>query len=357
MTTFRIAAVCLLSAWVSDAFAAENCESNFVVQGIMSTGYQYLSYVFVPPSDAGSTLMQIKEAAGPSGYRVADERQVDDQMQMLLTAVAKGNPIIVTVNTKNGHVGVGMQASAGTPMISESVKATLCGLLNQGTANSVTSSAPPDSTSERTAPPAARQRTSPPDTPLRVVQPHASFDLASAKAALEEGAATIRGTACIRRAGNLVLARNQHVYLYPATPYLREAIDLMAKTKPDKERLEISPQAIATRMDAMTNSQGQFQFSRMKLGSYYLLTTLSVAIGGVKDVDRGSAQTGANEITFYHELVPYTNHFDDVLDKYVDVKHEGETIDIVLTTHIKWSTIFIEQSQSHAGIFGCARGF
>jgi hypothetical protein len=40
----------------------------------------------------------------------------------------------------------------------------------------------------------------------------------------------------------------------------------------------------------------------------------------------------------------------------VNVKSDGETIDITLTSHIDWSTVFVANSQSHAGLFGCRDG-
>ena len=242
--------------------------------------------------------------------------------------------------------------------MSDAARGMLCGWVGLGTANPDTLSAAlsQKAADARGAAPDLQSRSAAPETQLKVLRPNSTFDLAVAKAALEPGNSTIRGTGCIRRAGNLILASNQHVYLYPATPYLKEAMDLMTKAKPGKDRLDIDPQAISTRMDGMTNPKGQFQFARMKPGTYYIFTTLQSAISGVQDVNRGSAYTGPDEITFYHELVPYTNHYGDILQKYVEIKNDGDAVDITLTSHIKWSTVVVAQSQSHAGVFGCKDG-
>jgi hypothetical protein len=341
------------------AAGTASCQANFVTKGlIIPGGYQYMSYIFVPASSANSTLQQIKKAAEPRGYKVAEEKQVDDQEQVLLTAAPKDNPIAVSVNMKNGHVGIGMQAPQGQPMFSQAARDTLCGLLGQGTDSVAGRSEPPSqaASADRGAVPEPGSRTAAPEQQLNVLRPSGMFDLAGAKAALEQGSSTIRGTGCIRRAGNLILAKNQHVYLYPDTQYLKEAMALIKKARHGKDRLDIDPAAISTRMDGMTNSQGEFQFSRMKPGAYYLITTMQSAITGVQDINNGSSQTGADEITFYHTLVPYTNHFDDVLDKDVIIKGDAETVDITLTSHIKWSTVFVMNSQSHAGVFGCRDG-
>lgn len=344
---------------VTAAESTSSCEANFVTKGAMVPGgYQYISYIIVPVSQTNSVLKNIKTAAEPSGYKVADEKHIGDQEQVILTAVKGGNPIGVIVNTQNGRVGVGMQAPAGQPMFSQEARGMLCGWLALGTASpeGLSKALSQQANDARGAAPGPESRTAAPEKQLNVLRPSSTFDLAAAKAALEPGTSTIRGTGCIRRAGNLILASNQHVYLYPATPYLKEAMDLIAKAKPGKDRLEIDPKAIATRMDGMSNPQGQFQFTRMKSGTYYIFTTLQSAINGVQDIDRGSQQTGQNEITFYHELVPYTNQYEDILQKYVDIKKDGDTVDITLTSHIKWSTIVVAQSQSHAGVFGCKDG-
>ena len=336
-----------------------SCEANFSTKGAMFPGgYQYGSFVTVPASSTDAILTNLKTVAGPSGYKVAEERQVGTQKEMLLTATKGGNPIVVTVDTHSGNFGIGMQAAQGQPLMSDAARSMLCGWVGLGTANpDVLSAALSQKASDaRGAAPDLQSRSTAPETQLNVLRPNSPFDLAVAKAALEPGNSIIRGTGCIRRAGNLILAKNQHVYLYPATPYFREAMDLMTKAKPGKDRLEIDPQAISTRMDGMTNPKGQFQFARMKPGTYYIFTTLESAISGVQDTSTGPVQTGPNELTNFHTLVPYTNHYGDILQKYVEIKNDGDAVDITLTSHIKWSTAFVAQSQSHAGVFGCKDG-
>lgn len=341
------------------AEVASSCQANFVTKGAMlGGGYQYGSYVIVPVSGADTIVRNMKTAAGPSGYKVAEEREVGGQKQMLLSAIKGGNPIVVSMDTGNGHLGIGMQAPSGQPEQSQAARSMLCNWLSLGTANPDTLAAAlsQHATDDRGAAPDVASRTAAPEPKLNVIRPKSTFDLAAAKAALEPGTSTIRGTGCIRRAGNLILASSQAVYLYPATPYFREAMDLMTKAKPGKDRLDIDPQAIATRMDGKTNAKGQFQFSRMKPGTYYIFTTLQSAISGVQDISTGPVRTGPDELTDFHTLVPYTNHFSDILQKYVEIKKDGDSVDIVLTSHIKWATAVIAQSQSHAGIFGCKDG-
>ena len=338
---------------------ASSCEANFVTKGSMFPGgYQYGSFVIVPVSSADSIMKNLKTAAGPSGYKVAEERQLGNQKQMLLAATKNGNPIAVILDTHDGRFVISMQAAQGQPMISDAVRSMLCSWVGLGTASSdaLSTALSQKATEARGAAPELQSRSAAPEIQLKVLQPNSTFDLAAAKAALEPGNSTIRGTGCLRRAGNLILASNQHIYLYPATPYFREAMDLMTKAKPGKDRLEIDPQAISTRMDGMTNPKGQFQFTRMKPGTYYLFTTLQSAISGVQDISTGPVQTGPNELTNFHTLVPYTNHYSDILQKYVEIKNDGDAVDITLTSQIKWATVLIAQSQSHAGVFGCKDG-
>jgi hypothetical protein len=343
----------------SAAEIASTCEANFSFKGAMFPGgYQYGTYVSVPITEFDAVLRNLKTAAGPGGYKVAEERQDAGQKQMLLTPAKGGNPIVVILDTHNGHFGIGMQAAQGQPLISDAARGVLCSWVGLGTASpdALSAALSQQANDNRGAAPGLESRTAAPAQQLHELRPSSTFNLAEAKAALEPGNSTIRGTGCIRRAGNLILAKNQHVYLYPATPYFREAMDLMTKAKPGKDHLDIDPQAISTRMDGMTNPKGQFQFARMKPGTYYIFTTLESAISGVQDISSGPVWTGPDELTNFHTLVPYTNHYGDILQKYVEIKNDGDSVDIMLTSHIKWSTVIVAQSQSHAGVFGCKDG-
>jgi hypothetical protein len=82
-------------------------------------------------------------------------------------------------------------------------------------------------------------RTAPPPvlgSPVKVIHPTGDFNVAEAKAALEPGAGTIAGAACVVRSvhnGPLTFQRadRETVVLYPASPYIEDMLRLLHKTK------------------------------------------------------------------------------------------------------------------------------
>lgn len=197
----------------------------------------------------------------------------------------------------------------------------------------------------------------PPDVPSQnVLRPTATFDVTAAKAALEEGSATIRGTACVFHAvagggGGLYLASNQAIALYPDSAYLEEWVKLMHKAKPGRDVLDTDAQFTATRLVGKANSKGEFQFSRLKPGKYYLFATMSTEATGSRDVMLGSAQTDAQTITEYHTTEHFSVQNTDLLDKFVTVA-EGQEAKITLTPPMSWKAL-IGKDNGSAGIFGC----
>lgn len=331
---------CLAGLLCSLTLRAQTCEANLTSSGSQKDGLIFASSVSFSGLSSHSAIGQIKAivASDPAFELGADSYQSNQgTLEVVQKATSKSRefPVYFTANDQ-GQVTFKAVFPAGMGVKAADIGSYACGkwLDRLQTAGRGGTGAAEGAQLSRTVVPTAIEpsvaadgsRTAVPEKPLNVLRPGSTFDAAAAKAALEPGNSIIRGTACIRRAGNLILARNQHVYLYPSTPYLKEAMQLPAKAKRGIDRVEIDPAVIAARMDGMTNAKGQFQFSRMKPGEYYLITTMQSAISGVQDISSGGSYTGPNEITFFHTLVPYTNHYGDILDKYVNVKSDGSTL-------------------------------
>lgn len=120
------------------------------------------------------------------------------------------------------------------------------------------------------------------DAPQKIM-PKGSFDEAAAKTQLAAGTAGINGKACgifggsrwssggWRRSssgGTRVPASGIIISLYPDTPYLREWLKLGEKHGFGAVTM-VKP-AWDARIDAQTDAEGRFKFTKLKKGKYYL---------------------------------------------------------------------------------------
>lgn len=113
-----------------------------------------------------------------------------------------------------------------------------------------------------------------------------------------------------------VLGRKITVRLYPVTPYLEEYLKLKKKEDPSKLRFvymhEIPKQY---RLEAITNSSGDFTFPNLKPGKYYLEADLEYRRNYRDDFDPS--------------YVTYSLH-NKKLEKVVDIKKPNEVKTIKL---------------------------
>lgn len=184
---------------------------------------------------------------------------------------------------------------------------------------------------------------------LNLLKPSAPFDLVAAKDALKPGHSIIRGQACGGWEGNLVYG-SQPILLYPVTPYLEQLIALDKKADPVKDRVITDPQAVATRMEAKPNDRGEFQFSQMKPGRYYLLTTISAIFGGSHDVYAGRVSTDFGSAAVYTNQ-NFTFTSGNAIGKFVDVQDDGDRIKVTLQPRISP----FRQAGLAGSILGCRK--
>jgi hypothetical protein len=178
--------------------------------------------------------------------------------------------------------------------------------------------------------PSDRTITPPEHPPANILAPSVPFDMAAAKVALESGDASIGGKACVASPG--APAAYTNVVLFPDTPYLEEWVNLLHKFNPSKDQLVTDPQFLATSLKTRTNSNGEFQFSKLKPGKYYLLSTYGGNEAHSKDVLVGSEQAG-DQITQYYKTENWLTSFQYMLESFETVS-AGEDKKITLTVPI-----------------------
>ncbi|MFC5439892.1 hypothetical protein [Rhodanobacter ginsenosidimutans] len=184
---------------------------------------------------------------------------------------------------------------------------------------------------------------------VNILKPDVPFDLAAAKAALEPGRSTIRGQVCGSWRGNLVLG-SQPVLLYPVTPYLQQILALGKKAKRGKDQVVTDPDLVVARMEAKPNENGEFQFSRMKLGEYYLVTSISAVLGGSRDVYAGHVDTDYGSGNVYTSQ-NFSFGSDAGIERIVEVKKDGDTVKVTMQPHIS----AFNHSGLSGSILGCSK--
>lgn len=187
------------------------------------------------------------------------------------------------------------------------------------------------------------------DTKAQYVQPERDdtirlfaktpFDTLQAKQALARGKSTIKGVAFTRppdnsgfhlKTGKKLYGNKMRVVLYPVTPYLLEYLKLKGKENPKKLKFAyISPQAYYYRLEAITNSTGEFTFPEMKPGKYYLEAVLNWNSYGTYDRYTGSGYNGYGT-TNYYTRENYTTGHADLLTKFVEVTKDNEIVEVKL---------------------------
>ncbi|NJM52464.1 MAG: hypothetical protein HC846_03145, partial [Blastocatellia bacterium] len=112
----------------------------------------------------------------------------------------------------------------------------------------------------------------------RTLFPPVEFDANLAANALQQGNSTMIGRACASVKNGLwglggterFKATNVRVVLYPATPYLEKWYQLREKKEDKKTGVFINREAQRYAMITQTNSNGEFVFSRLKPGKYFI---------------------------------------------------------------------------------------
>lgn len=170
------------------------------------------------------------------------------------------------------------------------------------------------------------------------LRPAITFDSLQAKQALGLGTATIKGVAFTRptnqglgiKTGKKILANKITIYLFPVTPYLAEYFRLKQLENPKKLKYAyFDPAFFYYRLTAVTNSAGEFTFPQMKPGKYYLTGSLEWYETGVYNKYTGSGYYGYGR-TDYYTPQQYRNNYVEPLEKYVEIKTEGQVLEVKL---------------------------
>lgn len=180
-------------------------------------------------------------------------------------------------------------------------------------------------------------------TPVKSIFPQGTFDPALAKAGLARGLATIRGRACSKFDGLRFDAAGAKVVLFPVTPYLEEWYELREKKEGKKTSVYMSTEANQYRVEAYADNDGRFVFEGLKPGKYFIQIIHSFNQAKTARIYTGSDthQNGpVRTTTNYYYDQDYTVARSKRFEKFVEIKEDGETKKITLTSGLIKSCAF-----------------
>jgi hypothetical protein len=189
---------------------------------------------------------------------------------------------------------------------------------------------PSANTNDRGAPPPVADR-------RKVVKPDTTFnpdDIDPTR--LLEGNSTISGLTCGRGPKHEVLpAPNQTIFLFPYTPYVQEAISLLDDNRNnlDSVNVVIDQRAFVARIEGTTNSEGKFQFTRIKPGRYLLMAPFSGSLTYAENRNVGGASNGYTTYQFW-KTEDVTRTSTAFLQADITVDKDGDTVDGVVVKPI-----------------------
>lgn len=174
---------------------------------------------------------------------------------------------------------------------------------------------------------------------VEVYYPEVVFDSLQAKKMLAKGGATIKGVAFTKAKNNMgfksgarIYANQIKVVLLPVTPYFEAWYEL----RKDKENLRkrryvyLSNDAYRYRLEAITNSDGEFTFPDMLPGKYFLQGFLGWTHNGYYNEYTGTGYNSYGGQTNYYQQKAYSVDHEDRIEEFVEVKANGEIVKVKL---------------------------
>jgi len=172
----------------------------------------------------------------------------------------------------------------------------------------------------------------------KVIYPEFAFDSLSAKDQLARGKGTIKGIAYTKEKNSLgfsplmaqkIYATNTKIVLFPVTPYFDAWYQLRKKKEGKKTYVYMSNEAFRFRLETKTDSYGNFTFTEMKPGRYFLQAFVDWYTTQSRNVYTGSGYDGYGRTDYYTPQYYNVNHSDRV-EEFVEVKESGEIVEIKL---------------------------
>lgn len=174
-----------------------------------------------------------------------------------------------------------------------------------------------------------------------VFYPKVLFDSLQAKRQIAKGNSTIKGVAFTKPKTKLgysapfaprILANKMTVVLLPVTPYLEEWYQLRMDKENIKKRrfVYLSKEAYRYRLEAITNSDGEFTFPNMLPGKYFVQGLLDYTYNGTYNAYTGTGYNSYGGQTDYYQQKHYSKDMQERIEEFIEVKENGEIVNVKL---------------------------
>ena len=177
---------------------------------------------------------------------------------------------------------------------------------------------------------------------ITVLYPEVAFDKNEAKLAIDRGTATIRGVLFTKEKINTVFGSykplfgpktygsNIQITLFPVTTYFEAWHDLRQKKENKRTRIYMSDEAFSYRINVTTDEYGRFQFDKMKPGKYFIQAYMEVNYKRNRTIYEGSGVNNYGGVTNYYSNETYFVEQNERIEKFVEIKEEGELVELKL---------------------------
>ncbi|SFO72889.1 hypothetical protein SAMN05428949_6363 [Chitinophaga sp. YR627] len=174
--------------------------------------------------------------------------------------------------------------------------------------------------------------------PPKILYPEFAFDSLTAREQLKRGKGTIKGIAFTKPKNNLgvkpllaerIYATNTKIVLFPVTPYFDAWLSLRKKKEGKHTYVYMSDEAFRFRLETTTDSYGNFTFTEMKPGRYFLQAIVGWSTSHSRNVYTGSGYSGYGRTDYYTPEYYSVGHSDRI-EEFVEVKESGEVVSIKL---------------------------
>lgn len=174
--------------------------------------------------------------------------------------------------------------------------------------------------------------------PPKIIYPEFAFDSLTAREQLKRGKGTIQGIAFTKAKNSFgvkplladrIYATNTRIVLFPVTPYFEAWRELRRKKESKKTYVYMSNEAYRFRLETMTDNYGNFTFTEMKPGRYFIQAIVGWSTTRTTNVYTGSGYNGYGRTDYYTPQYSSVSHSDRI-EEYVEIKESGEVVKIKL---------------------------
>jgi hypothetical protein len=171
------------------------------------------------------------------------------------------------------------------------------------------------------------------------IYPEMKFDANEAKKSLESGNSSIKGVLFTKEKTRLgikpvfgvkIFGANLNVTLFPVTTYFENWYELRRKKENKRTNVSMSEEAFAKKIIVKTDDYGRFLFEKMKPGKYFLQAFMNTEYDYYNTVNVGAEQNSSGGTTIYTEKQYFTINQDERIEKFVEIKENGEIVEIKL---------------------------